>query len=222
MIVVHHLEYSRSQRILWMLEELELDYHVEVWHRDPNTMLAPADLKRVHPLGKAPILVDGDRVLAESGAIIEYLADRYGDGRMRPSDPDLLDQYRFWLHYAEGSAMPPLLLRLVFSQLGGKRAPLVLRPLLGAIGRQVDRTFISSQIRTHFGFIDAHLAEREWFVGDAISGADIQMSFPLEAAVTRSPEARDWPNIRAYVERIRSRDAYQRAARKGGGFGVPA
>ncbi len=218
MITVHHLNNSRSQRVLWLLEELGVEYRIEHYQRDPDTMLAPAALREVHPLGKSPVVTDGPHTIAESGAIIEYLVDRYGPQlRPAPDSEDLLS-YRYWLHYAEGSLMPPLLLRLVFSRLKSAPVPFFIRPVVRGIASKVDGTFIGPQIQSHLDFVDAHLAGRQWFVGDGLSGADIQMSFPLEAAMARVTSARQWPNIRAFVERIQARPAYLRALDKGGPY----
>lgn len=219
MIIVHHLEQSRSQRILWLLEELGVDYRIEHYKRDPKTRLAPASLKKIHPLGKSPIVVDGDRTLAESGVIIDTLARRYGGERWAPSEdaPNAID-YRYWLHYAEGSLMPPLLLRLVFSLVREGPMPFFVRPIARGIADKVDKAFINDQIKTHFTFVDNHLADNEWFLGDSISAADIQMSFPLEAAVARGTLGRSFSNVKAFVKRFQARPAYLRALEAGGHY----
>jgi glutathione S-transferase len=201
MIVVHHLEESRSLRVLWLLEELGLEYEVRRYKRDPVTRLAPPELRAIHPLGKSPIVVDGDAVMAETGAIVEYLIDRYGAGRLRPpaDTPERL-RYTYWLHYAEGSAMPPLLLGLVAGRLGEAAKP--------AMG------FVLAQIKLHFDYVDAELAKSPWFAGDGLTGADIMMSFPLER-VAQFKDSSARPHILDFVERIRSRGAYVRAASRG-------
>jgi glutathione S-transferase len=201
MITVHHLEESRSLRVLWLLEELDLPYEVRRYKRDPVTRLAPPELRAIHPLGKSPIVVDGDAVMAETGAIVEYLIDRYGEGRLRPP-PDTPERlrYTYWLHYAEGSAMPPLLLGLVTGRLGEAAKP--------ALG------FVLAQIKLHFDYVDAELAKSPWFAGDELTGADIMMSFPLErAAGLKGSDAR--PHILDFVSRIRARPAYSRAEARG-------
>ena len=210
-IIVHHLENSRSQRILWLLEELGLPHEIRRYERNRKTMLAPPELARVHPLGKSPVIEDseeqdgpGNRVVAETGAIVEYLVDK-ADGRFgSPSRRDDALAYRFWLHYAEGSLMPPLLLLLVLSRipLVGKRVAKRIRPML-------DR---------HLDFVEAALAERPWFAGDAITAADVMMSFPLEAAVSRGGLDATRPNTMAWLERIHARPAYQRALAAGGPY----
>ncbi|MFE8070495.1 glutathione S-transferase [Marinobacteraceae bacterium S3BR75-40.1] len=219
MIVLHHLNNSRSQRILWMLEELEVPYEIRRYERDPNTMLAPASLKAMHPLGKSPIITDGDATLAESGAIIEYLGRKYGQDTLIPSE-DSADywQYVYWLHYAEGSLMPPFLLRLVFQKVKSNPMPFFARPIARMIADKTMQTFIGPQIRTHLDFVEQHLGNHEWFAGDRLSGADIQMSFPLEAGVARGVIDGGYPNIRAYVTRFQSRPAYQRGLEAGGEY----
>lgn len=220
MIVLHHLEDSRSQRVLWLLEELGCDYEISYYQRDAETGLAPESLREVHPLGKSPVITDDDRTVAESATILEYLARTYGDGRWAPA-PDSADYWRFhyWMHYAEGSLMPPLLLKLVFSRLRKPPVPFFIRPLTGKIADQVDRAFTNRQIETHFGYVDAFLGDNDWFSGRRISAADVQMSFPLEAAVSQRTVARDdYPNIAAWLDKIHARKAYRRALDAGGDY----
>lgn len=219
MITLHHLEHSRSQRILWLLEELGTDYEVQRYQRDPKTSLAPPELRSIHPLGKSPVITDGERVLAESATIIEYLARSYGGGNWAPSPDDpAYWQFSYWMHFAEGSLMPPLLLKLVFTKVR-TASPLFVRPVAAGIAAQVDRSFTDPQIRTHFTFVDAHLAEHEWFAGEAITAADIQMSFPLEAATARGTvDESTFPHIFEYVRRFQARPAYQRALEVGGDY----
>jgi len=218
MITLHHLENSRSQRVLWLLEELGVEYEIHRYERDPETSLAPPSLRKIHPLGKSPIITDGDRVLAESATIVEYLARTYGDGDWAPdpSDPAYWD-FSYWMHYAEGSLMPPLLLKLVFDKVR-TGAPLLARPIAAGIAGQVERHFIGPQIRTQFAFVDGHLAEHEWFAGDSITAADVQMSFPLEAAVARGTIGDECPNVIEYVHRFQARPAYRRALEAGGDY----
>jgi glutathione S-transferase len=220
MIVVHHLDNSRSQRILWMLEELGLDYEIKRYERDPATMLAPASLRAVHPLGKSPVLTDGDKTLAESGAIIEYLASTYGGGKLAPplGTPEHL-RYSYFLHYAEGSLMPILFLKLVFTRLPA-RMPALLRPVARMISGGADKVLIAPQLTNHLPFLEGELASRDWFAGNAISGADIQMSFPLEAATTRAGLDSRYPKLQAFLARIHARPAYQRAVERGGPYAL--
>ncbi len=217
-IVVHHLNNSRSQRVLWLLEELGVPYEIVRYQRDPDTMLAPESLRRVHPLGKSPVVTDGDLVLAESGAIVEYLADRYGAGRLAPvpGTPDRL-RYMYWLHYAEGSAMPPLLLKLVFQRVESAKLPFFFKPIAKAISKNVNRSFIDPQLKLHLDYMEGELAKNTWFVGEAFSGADIQMSFPVEAASKRGGLG-DRPRLRAWLDRIHARAAYRRALERGGPY----
>ncbi len=219
MIVVHHLNDSRSQRILWLLEELEVDYRVEHYQRDPQTMLAPPSLRKLHPLGKSPVITDGDLVLAESGAIVEYLADRYGEKRLIPSPGTAQRvQCNYWLHYAEGSAMPPLLLKLVFSRIQQSPGPLLVRPVIRGMVRKVRKAFIDPQLKLHLDYLESHLAEQPWFCGESFSVADIQMSFPLEAAASRGAMGDSRPALADFLERIHARPAYRRALQRGGDY----
>jgi glutathione S-transferase len=221
MITVHHLNASRSQRVLWMLEELAVPYEVKKYERDSKTMLAPPELKLVHPLGKAPVVTDGERTLAESGAILEYLAETYGQGKFSPAHgTEARMRYNYWMHYAEGSAMPPLLLSLVAGRIKHAPVPFFVRPITKKIAGQLESAFIGPQIETHFDFVEAELCKSEWFVGEELTAADIQMSFPLEAAVERAGVGEKRPKIRAFVERIQARPAYKRAIEKGGPFEI--
>jgi glutathione S-transferase len=222
MIIVHHLNNSRSQRVLWLLEELGLEYEVKRYQRDPATLLAPAALRKVHPLGKSPVITDGDLTMAESGAIIEYLVDRYGNGRLIPAagTPERL-RYTYWLHYAEGSAMPPLLLKLVFDRIESAPMPLLVRPIGRSIARRVKSSFVNPQIETHLGYVENELAKTPWFTGDTFTAADIQMSFPLETAQSRAGlTAAIRPTLFAFLERIHARPAYQRALATGGPYAL--
>jgi len=218
MITVHHLNNSRSQRVLWLLEELELPYRIQRYERDPATMLAPPALRAVHPLGKSPVIQDGELVLAESGAIIDYLVERYGQGRLAPTrgTPDWL-RYNYWLHYAEGSLMPPLVMRLVFDRLSHPPVPWLLRPLAGALASGVKRSYLNPQIRQHLDYLESEIGEQDCFVGDNFSAADIQLSFPLEAAKARSG-LEQHPKLAAFLKRIHARPAYQRALEQGGPY----
>ena len=219
MITVHHLNNSRSQRILWLLEELGLEYEIKKYQRDPKTMLAPPELKAVHPLGKSPVITDGDTVVAESGAIVEYLVERYGNGRLAPAagTPDKL-KYTYFLHFAEGSAMSPLLMKLVFDRVENGPMPFFVKPIARAIARKVKEGFINPNIQAQLDYLESELAARPWFAGQEFSAADIQMSFPLEAATARGGLGAQYPNLFAFVQRIHARPAYQRALTRGGKY----
>lgn len=219
MILVHHLENSRSQRVLFLLEELGLEYDLKHYRRHPKTMLGPESLHKVHPLGKSPIIQDGDRVVAESGAIIDYVLDVYGDGRLVPEAPsDDHLRYRYWMHYAEGSLMPLVVMKLVFDRLSGPPMPLFLRPAAFAISRGVISTFVGPRLDQNLVFIEGELGQSPWFAGSELTAADIQMSFPLEAALTRVPRPERFPKIRSFVERFQALPAYQRALERGGPY----
>lgn len=219
MITVHHLNNSRSQRILWLLEELGVEYKVKRYERDPETMLAPTELRAVHPLGKSPVITDDDLTLAESGLITEYLADHYGAVRLIPAagTPQRL-RCTYWLHYAEGSAMPPLLLRLVFNTVRKAPAPFFARPIIKRVVAKVENSFIKPQLKLHLDYMEAELSKSTWFGGDQFSVADIQMSFPLEAAAARAGLDASRPKLHAFLERIHARPAYQRALERGGEY----
>jgi glutathione S-transferase len=221
MIVVHHLNNSRSQRILWLLEELGLDYEIKKYQRDPKTMLAPPELRAVHPLGKSPVIQDGDVVVAESGAIIEYLLDRYdkADAPLLPAagTPERR-LFTYFLHYAEGSAMPPLLLKLVFDRVATTPAPFFVRLIARGIADKVRNTFVLPQIRQHLAFLEGELDQRAWFAGAAFSAADVQMSFPLEAAAQRGGLDGQYPKLVAFLAHIHARPAYVRALARGGQY----
>ena len=221
MITVHHLNNSRSQRVLWLLEELGLEYEVRRYERDPVTMLAPPELRAVHPLGKSPVITEGDLVLAESGAIVEYLVETHGRGRLvpAPGTPQRL-RYRYWLHYAEGSAMPPLLLKLVFDRIGKAKMPFFAKPVARAIAARAKDSFIQPQIDQHLDYMEAELGRSRWFAGDEFSAADVQISFPLEAAAARAGLNGSRPRLMEFLARIHARPAYQRALARGGEYGI--
>ena len=206
MIVVHHLNDSRSQRVLWLLEELGLNYEIKFYQRDPTTRLAPPELQAIHPLGKSPVITDDGQTVHESGAIIDYLIRHHGGGRLQPStgEPEF-ESYQQWLHYAEGSAMLPLMLKLYVGRLGDAGAPLKPR--------------ISSELANHLGYVNQALEGREWLVGSDLTGADIQMSFVGEAARELRAE---YPNIQAWVKRFQARPAYRKALERGGPYALLA
>jgi glutathione S-transferase len=219
MVVVHHLNNSRSQRVLWLLEELGVPYEVKRYERDAKTMLAPPPLTAIHPLGKSPVIVDGDVTMAESGAIIEYLVSKYGDGRLIP--PAATAQrlrYTYWLHYAEGSTMSPLLLKLVFDRVAANPAPWPVRAIARRIAATVTNGFIAPNLQRHLDFIEAELGAHAWFAGEQFTAADVQMSFPLELAVSRAGLNASRPKSTAFLDRIHVRDAYKRALDRGGKY----
>jgi glutathione S-transferase len=216
-ITVHHLNNSRSQRVLWLLEELGEPYEIVKYQRDPQTMLAPPELKKIHPLGKSPVVVDGDIVLAESGAILEYFVEKHGRLVPKPGTPDWR-RYRYWMHYAEGSAMPPMLLKLVFDRLERAKAPFFVKPIVKSISNKAKTGFIGGQIKLHLDFMEGELAKSAWFAGDEFSVADIQMSFPLEAATARAGLDGSRPRLMDFLARIHARPAYKRALERGGVF----
>ena len=222
-ITVHHLDNSRSQRVLWLLEELGLPYEIVHYKRDAETMLAPATLRKVHPLGKSPVVTDGDTTVAESGAIVEYLVERHGDGRLAPAPgtPERL-RYTYWLHFAEGTAMPPLLMKLVFDKVATSPMPFFARPIARGISAKMISTFVQPNLKRQFDFMESELAARVWFAGDEFSAADIQMSFPLEAAAQRGGLDKRWPRLKAFVGRIHARPAYVRALERGGPYSFAA
>ncbi|CAE6762994.1 glutathione S-transferase [Paraburkholderia nemoris] len=219
MLTVHHLNNSRSQRVLWLLEELGVPYEIKRYERDPNTMLAPPELRAVHPLGKSPVITDDGQTLAESGAIIEYLVDKYGQGRFAPAagTPERL-RYTYWMHYAEGSAMPPLLLKLIALRIASAPMPFFAKPIARKIASTLQSSFIDPQLKLHLGFINKELGATGWFVGNDFTAADVQMSFPLEAATARGGMEGQIPAVVDFLKRIHARPAYQRALERGGKY----
>jgi glutathione S-transferase len=223
MIIVHHLNNSRSQRVLWLLEELGLEYEIKPYQRDRKTMLAPPELRQVHPLGKSPVLEDrsagGATTLAESGAIMEHLADRYGAGRLAPA-PESAERFRYiyWLHFAEGSAMPPLLMKLIFDRIKTSPMPFFIKPIARMIADRALSSFVVPNLERNLDFMEGELAKDEWFAGSQFSAADIQMSFPLEAARSRGGLDETRPRLMAFLEKIHSRPAYKRALERGGKY----
>jgi glutathione S-transferase len=221
MITVHHLENSRSQRVLWLLEELGLPYQVKRYARDPKTLFAPPELARVHPLGKSPVITDGDITVAESGAIVEYLLDAHGKGRLRPAagTPEQR-RYTYWLHFAEGSAMPPLLMKLVFDKVREAPVPFFIKPVVRGIADKVTSSFIGPNIARQLAFMESELKTRAWFAGADFSAADVQMSYPLEAAAARAGLDGRYPALTDWLARIHARAAYRRALELGGPYDV--
>ena len=218
MIVVHHLNNSRSQRVLWLLEELGVPYEVKRYERDAKTMLAPPELRAVHPLGKSPVISDGDHIIAETGAITEYLVGVYGAGRLVPKTGlDERLRYTYWLHFAEGSAMPPLVMTLVFGALPS-RVPFFIRPVAKLISDNVQKGFLRPNIDAQLALMEAELARSAWFAGDDFTAADVMMSFPVEAGATRGGSLGDRPKLKAWLTRIHTRPAYQAALKRGGAY----
>jgi glutathione S-transferase len=220
MITLHHLENSRSHRILWLLEELGIPYEIKHYKRDAKTSLAPPELLRVHPLGKSPVITDGDLTIAESGAIIEYLVDRYGKGALIPpaGSPERL-RYTYWLHFAEGTAMPPLVMKLVFNRIERSPMPFFAKPIAKGISRKMKAGFIDPNLERIVAHMEAELECSEWFAGDAFTAADIQMSFPVEASSARVGAK---PAMTRFLDRIHARPAYKKAIEKGGDVSILA
>jgi glutathione S-transferase len=218
MVVVHHLENSRSQRVLWLLEELGIPYDVKRYERNPHSMLAPPELLKIHPLGKSPVIVDDGVTVAESGAIIGYLVDKYGSGRLIP--PVATEErlrYTYWMHYAEGSLMTPMLLKLIFGRVASAPAwPISI--IARGIAASVDKAFIAPNVKVHLDFIESELSGRAWFAGNEFTAADVQMSFPLELAVVRAGLDASRPKLMGFLERIHARDTYKRALERGGPY----
>ena len=217
MIIVHHLNNSRSQRLLWLLEELGVLYDIKRYQRDSRTMLAPPELRQVHPLGKSPVITDGEVTLAESGAIMEYVLEKYGRGRLvpKPNTPEKV-RYTYWMHFAEGSAMPPLLMKLMLDRMA--KAPLLVRPVAKAIAGRVKRGYVEPNIQRQLEYMEAELNKSTWFAGGEFTAADIQMSFPLEAAAARGGLDAKWPRLTEFLNRIHAREAYRTALEKGGEY----
>ena len=219
MITVHHLENSRSQRIIWLLEELGIDYQIKRYGRDKQTGLAPPELKQVHPLGKAPVITDGDRTVAESGAIIEYLMYEYDEGKLRPEEgTDERFAYNYWLHYAEGTFAPLMILSLVLARIEEAPMPFFLRPVARGIAQKVRDAYLDANVTGNLEFMESKLRESRWFCGDFFTAADVQMSFALEAAEVRSDLAGGYPQLAKFLDTIRARPAYKRALDKGGHY----
>ncbi|MCW2316078.1 glutathione S-transferase [Rhodoblastus acidophilus] len=216
MLTVHHLNNSRSQRVLWLLEELGVPYEIKHYQRDARTMLAPPELLAVHPLGKSPVITDDGVTVAETGAIVEYSLARYGEGRLAPSDAIDRLRYTYWLHFAEGSAMPPLVMTLLFGETV-KRAPVLVRPIARAIANTVRTSYLEPQIQRQLDLMESELARGGWFAGSEISGADVMMSFPVEAAAQRVGLG-DRLKLKGWLQTIHARPAYRRALEKGGPY----
>jgi glutathione S-transferase len=219
MITVHHLNNSRSQRVLWLLEELGLPYEIKKYQRDAKTMLAPPELLKVHPLGKSPVITDDGITVAESGAIIEYLIERYGKGRLAPEigTPERL-RWRYWMHFAEGTAMSPLLMKLVFERVKVSPMPFFVKPIARGIADKVLAMMVEPNLKRQLDFMEAELGKSEWFAGDEFSAADVQMSFPVEASAQRAGLNASRPKLMAFLKRIHARPAYKKALERGGPY----
>lgn len=218
MITLHHLENSRSFRIAWLLEELNLEYKIKEYKRDRLTMLAPKELKNIHPIGKAPIITDDNGAFSESAAIIEYLLDQYNGDQLIPNRENALAfrQYRFFMHYAEGSVMPILVMALVFNKIEKTKVPFFIKPIINSLVKMVRSTYINPTITTHFQYIESILKENKWLTGDQFTAADIHMSFPILAAACRQKEVSSRPNIKRFIKQIEERPAYKKAVEKTG------
>ena len=223
MLTVHHLENSRSQRILWLLEELGVKYEIKRYERDKETNLAPKELLDVHPLGKSPIITDGDVTVAETGAIIEYVMDEHANGNLRPADDDASRRaYTYWMHYAEGTIMPLMVMSLIFTRIETSPMPFFIKPVAKGIVGKVREGYLGPNIDRNLAFIESTLAQSEWFTGDRMTAADIMMSFPLEAAATRTDLVANYPHMKKFLEKIGSLPAYQRALERGGPYDYAA
>ena len=219
MLTVHHLNNSRSQRVLWLLEELGVPYEIKKYQRDPKTMLAPESLRQVHPLGKSPVITEDGVTVAESGAIIEYLLEHHGQGRLvPPAGTDEHRRFTYWLHFAEGSAMPPLLLKLIFDRIESGPMPFFVKPVARGIARKVKGLMVEPNLKRQLDFMEAELGRSEWFAGNDFSAADIQMSFPVEAAAMRAGLNASRPKLMAYLKKIHARPAYRKALERGGPY----
>jgi glutathione S-transferase len=220
MITVHHLEHSRSQRVLWLLEELRLPYDVKRYERNKETSLAPPQLQAIHPLGKSPVITDGKVTVAETGAIVEYLVEQAGDALRPAAGTPERHRYTYWLHFAEGSAMPPLVMALVFNRIKKAPMPFFARPIAKAIADNVLNGFIKPDLKRQLAFMESELASRPWFTGRAFTAADVMMSFPIEAASSRGALHSNFPNLSGFLERIHERPAYKRALDRGGPYAL--
>ncbi|QJR81195.1 glutathione S-transferase [Alteromonas pelagimontana] len=217
MLTLHHLNNSRSQRILWLLEELGVEYHLEIYQRDSQTNLAPPELRAVHPLGRSPVLTTDHGALAESGAIVEYIISRYATTDfVKPDDEQLYQQYLFWLHFAEGSLMPPMVARLVLSK-AKEKAPFLIKPIAGKFADAIVHAYYGPNLERSLRYVESYLSSHDWFAGPRPTGADVQMLFPLETLVARGG-AKNYPAITKWVKYVHDRPAYQRALEKGGKY----
>jgi glutathione S-transferase len=221
MLTLHHLENSRSQRILWLLEELGVEYRIKHYKRNPVTSLAPPELQAIHPLGKSPVITDGDTTVAESGAIIEYLVGKYDNGRLRPAEgtPERL-AWTYWLHYAEGSFMPLMIVSLIMNRIESAPMPFFIKPIAKGITGKVRSNYLEPNVKRNLAFMEATLTKSTWFCGDSMTAADMQMSFAVEAAEVRTDLKAHYPKLQGFLQRIRVLPAYQRALEMGGPYSL--
>lgn len=219
MIIVHHLENSRSQRILWLLEELGIEYEVKRYPRDPVTSLAPQSLKDIHPLGKSPMITDGDIVVAESGAIVDYLMSEYSDGRLQPADnPAAKRAYSYYMHYAEGTVMPLLIIALLLNRIDTAKVPFFVRPIAKGITGKVRESYLTPNLTSNLTFMEQTLSQSAWFTGDTLTAADIHMSFIVEGLNVSIDLEKEFPNLAGFLERCHTSPSYKRALERGGPF----
>lgn len=219
MIIVHHLENSRSQRVLWLLEELGLAYEVKRYERDKKTNLAPKELLKVHPLGKSPVVEDGGAVYAETGAIMEHIIDTHGQGRLAPAKgTDDYRRYKYWMHAAEGSYMPPLVFALFLNRMETAPMPFFAKPIAKRLTKGVRDAYLDHTTAALFGYLDSELGKRPWLAGNDFTAADIIMSFPVEAALTRIDASKAAKNLKTYVDKLHARPGYERALERGGPY----
>lgn len=220
MITVHHLENSRSQRVIWLLEELGVEYTVKRYSRDPSTRLAPPELKAIHPLGKSPVITDGERTVAETGFIIEYLIDHYGNGKLQPKvGTEEYFRYRYWLHAGEGSTMPPLVMFIIYAATTRAPVPFFIRPITRLIFEKIKAGYLLPTIKGNLQLMEDELNKSTWFAGEELTGADILLLFAIEAASVRVG-LDEYPKLKAFVERVYARPAYQKALEAGGPFAI--
>jgi glutathione S-transferase len=219
MITVHHLENSRSQRVLWTLEELNVPYEIKFYKRDPKTLLAPPELKAIHPLGKSPVISDGSRVIAESGLILDYIVTRHGQGKLRPQNEDDLLRYQYWLHYAEGSFMTPMIVKLVFHRVEAGPMPFFAKPVAKKISHTVNENWTGPQIKLHLDYLENEIARTGWFAGAQFTAADIMMTYPLQAAAEAGMLA-GHERLEDFLRRVTARPSYKKAIERGGPFSV--
>lgn len=219
MITLHHLENSRSQRILWLLEELEADYEIKIYKRDPVTSLAPKSLEKIHPLGKSPVITDGDVTVAESGAIVEYLMDNYSDGRLRPADDAQAKRdYTYYMHYAEGTMMPLLIIALLLNRVDTAKMPFFIKPIAKGITGKIRDSYLDRNLAANMAFMEAELTRKAWFTGAQLTAADIQMSFVLEGLAVSIDLSANFPKMAQFLERCHAMPAYKRGLERGGPY----
>ncbi len=218
MITVHHLKQSRSHRVLWLLEELQIPYHLKTYERDPKAKTAPAELVKIHPLGKSPVITDGDKVVAESGAILEYILDNYGKGKLKPVDKNSDDflKYQYFMHYTEGTLMPQLVLSLIFNMIPKQPMPFFVKPIMKEISRNIHKMYINPQIHLNLNFLESSLKDKKWFAGDDFSVADIQLGFAVYSAQSLLKDQFNYPKLKQFLIEIQKRPSYQLALKKGG------